>query len=246
LLEQGIAEGLEERPLEVDPYADKDWVGEYWDYYHFEFKNFTSRQCHSVFLNRLYMDSVADILRESTDIRCLINFGSFCGYFDHQVALRFPDLKVIGFDRDTDAIKRNREQFVAHNLEFRSDDLDDVLGQACDLGAVAVAHIRTCTLLYPAGVRALYGACQRAGVAVILGIESTGYSWQIDRFPDPNDAERPPVVMFGVMVDHNYRQLLGETGYRMRQQDFFLYPLLSVVRSLQEQLIPMCFVAERR
>ena len=84
LLEQGIAEGLEERPLEVDPYADEDWVGGYWDYYHFEFKNFTSRQCHSVFLNRLYMDSVADILREPTDIRCLINFGSFSLVFDRE------------------------------------------------------------------------------------------------------------------------------------------------------------------
>ena len=161
LLEQGIAEGLEERPLEVDPYADEAWVSDYWDYYHFEFKNFTSRQCHSVFLNRLYMDSVADILHEQTDIRCLVNIGSFCGYFDHQIALRYPDLRVIGFDRDTEAIERNREHFVAHNLEFRSDDLDDVLGQACGLGAVAVAHIRTCTLLYPAGVRALYGACWR-------------------------------------------------------------------------------------
>lgn len=243
LLEQGIAEGLKERPPEVDPYADEAWVGDFWDYYHFEFKNFTSRQCHSVFLNRLYMDSVADILRESTDIRCLVNIGSFCGYFDHQLALRFPDLEVIGFDRDTDAIERNREHFVAPNLEFRSDDIDDVLGQARGLGAVAVAHIRTCTLLYPAGVGALYDACRRAGVAVILGIESTGYSWQIDRFPDLNDAERPPVVMFGVMVDHNYRQLLREAGYRMRRQDLFSYPLLSVVRSLQEQLVPTRFVA---
>ena len=77
-----------------------------------------------------------------------------------------------------------------------------------------------------------------------MGIESTGYSWQIDGFPDLDDFDRPPIVPLGIMIDHNYPRLLRDAGYRMSKRDLFMYPVIHLERLGQEQFVPMRFVAE--
>jgi len=244
IMERGIAIGLKERPAEVDSYASEDWVEDYWNTYHFEFRRFTHRENHSVFLNRLYVDSVGDLLRERPDLCSVINLGSFCGYFDHVLAESRPELSVVGFDRDKAVIELNRRHFAAPNLDYRADDLDSVLIEAVAAGTTVLTHVRTCTLMFPAGVAALYEQCREAGVKFIVGIESTGYSWQIDGFPDPDDFDRPPIVPLGIMIDHNYPRLLRDAGYRMSKRDLFMYPVIHPERLGQEQFVPMRFVAE--
>lgn len=242
-LAAAIAAGLHERAESVDPYAAKDWVRAYWDQYHFEFARFTPRQDFSAFLNHLYVATAGRLLAERPRLRSVLNLGSFCGYFDHLLATRNPDARVIGYDREDLAIDLNRRHFAAPNLEFRAGHLDGVLAEATRHGPTLLVHVRTCTLMYPAGVEATYEKCRAAGVEAILGIESTGYSWQLDGFPDPFDGARPPVVPLGVMVDHNYRRLLADGGYRMIEQSLYAYPVVFELRPMQEQFVPMCFVA---
>ena len=244
IMDQGIAAGLKERTKEVDVYASADWVEDYWNIYHFEFRRFTHRENHSVFLNRLYVNSVEDLQGEHPDLRRVVNLGSFCGYFDHMLAESHPELSVVGFDRDEAVIELNRRHFTAPNLDFQSADLDSVLKEAVAAGATVVTHVRTCTLMFPAGVAAFYEQCREAGVKYIVGIESTGYSWQIDGFPDPDDFDRPPVVPLGIMVDHNYPRLLRDAGYRLFKRDLFMYPVIHEERVAQEQFVPVRYVAE--
>ena len=244
IMDQGIAAGLKERPSETDTYASEDWVEDYWNTYHFEFRRFTHRENHSVFLNRLYVNSVEDLQGEHPDLRRVVNLGSFCGYFDHMLAESHPELSVVGFDRDEAVIELNRRHFTAPNLDFQSADLDSVLKEAVAAGATVVTHVRTCTLMFPAGVAAFYEQCREAGVKYIVGIESTGYSWHIDGFPDPDDFDRPPVVPLGIMVDHNYPRLLHDAGYRVSRRDSFMYPVIHPERLAQEQFVPVRYVAE--
>ena len=244
IMAQGIAAGLKERPEEVDNYASEDWVEDYWNIYHFEFRRFTYRENHSVFLNRLYVDSVEDLLGERPELRHVVNLGSFCGYFDHVLAESHPELSVIGFDRDEAVIDLNRHHFAAPNLDYQSEDLDTVLKEAVAAGATVLTHVRTCTLMFPAGIAALYEQCREAGVKFIIGIESTGYSWQIDGFPDPSDLDRPPVVPLGIMIDHDYPRLLRDAGYLMTKRTPFMYPIIHQERLGQEQFVPTRFVAE--
>ena len=83
-------------------------------------------------------------------------------------------------------------------------------------------------------------------LAYILGIENTGYSFQLKGFPDFNDPDRPPVVPLGVMVDHNYPSLLAEAGYEMVSSERLVYPIIAPIRDNQEMIVPMCYVARRR
>ena len=245
-LEEAIAKGATERPRDIDPYANSEWVEGFWDRYHFEFSHFTPRQEFSVFLNRLYTDSVEDLIREHPEIRSVINFGSFCGYFELELALRHNCVTVFGYDRDRDAVDMSKRHFSADNLRFRSGDWQGVLAEATDIGPTVVAHVRTCSMLYPAGVGELYGRCREAGVAYLVGVEHTGYSYQMEAFPDPFDEARPSVVPFGVTVDHPYPRFVKEAGYRMVRHDLHVYPIIVPLRELQHQVVPMRFVAERR
>ena len=100
-------------------------------------------------------------------------------------------------------------------------------------------------MLYPAGVRKLFEQCREGGVAYILGIENTGYSFQLKGFPDFNNPDRPAVVPLGVMVDHNYPSLLTDAGYEIVSLDRLVYPIIAPLRVNQEMFVPMCYVARR-
>lgn len=225
LLEEGIAKGLLERPAEVDHYQDPGWARKAWDGYHFSFQRFTKHQEIGVAINAFWVESLSAFLLENPQVKAVLNFGSFNGYFDKALADRFPDCTFIGYDRYSEGIDLSRQAYQAPNLEFVSDqDIDGVLQKAKHHGPVVLCHIRTCTTLYPAGVSDLYERCAKAGIDYILGVEGAGFSYQAKSFIPQDDPDRAPIVPIGVMVDHNYPSLVSGAGYGMEQQSVRPYP----------------------
>ena len=50
----------------------------------------------------------------------------------------------------------------------------------------------------------------------------------------------------GVMVDHNYPNLLADAGYEMVSLERLVYPIIAPLRDNQEMFVPMCYVARRK
>lgn len=245
-LERAIAEDLPERSSEIDPWQDDSYTAEWWGKYKYQFENYTRRQDFSAFLNHLYVTKIGDIIAADDSVKCVINFGSYCGYFDHVLAGLHQDRTIFGFDRDERSIEMNRQNYSAPNLEFRSGEIEDLFQDTQRIGPSVITHIRTCTMLYPAGVRRFFEQCRDGGVAYILGIETTGYSFQLKGYPDFNDPDRSPVVPLGVMVDHNYPSLLADSGYEMVSSERLVYPIIAPIRENQEMFVPMYYIARRK
>ena len=180
-------------------------------------------------------------------MRVLITgISGFAGSFLAELCLE-KGAQVFGFDRARPAIEKDRETFVAPNLRFDWVDLGDVLDRAGQSGgAVAIAHVRTCSMIYPAGVEAFYRQCAQAGVEFILGVEGSGYSFATQRFTDSLDPERPAVVPQGLMIDHNYPRLLDQAGFEIIDSGIFPYLQMPPVRWLQHLISQFWFVARRR
>ncbi len=244
-LRKAIADDIPERWPEIDPYADVEWALNYWEKYLFDFEHLSYRQDNTTFLNKTYIETIGQMLARDPAISTVFNFGAFCGKPDFDLAQLYPDLTVIGFDRDKQAIAESSKRFVSPNLKFLAGDLADALGEIPAAGRSVMVHIRTCTTLYPAGVRRVYAAAASAGIDYILGIETTGFSYQTVSWPDFSDPDQEPVVPLGVMVDHHYPNLLAEAGYGQFEQDLLLYPYLSPATVNPEAQTPRRFIASR-
>jgi tetratricopeptide (TPR) repeat protein len=242
-LRKAIVEGIPERWPEIDPYADVEWALNYWEKYLFDFEHLSYRQDNTTFLNKTYIETIGEMLERDPAISTVFNFGAFCGKPDYDLARLHPGLTVIGFDRDKQAIAESGRRFVAPNLKFLAGDLADALGEIPAQGRSVMVHIRTCTTLYPEGVRRVYAAAAKAGIDYILGIETTGFSYQTVSWPDFSDPDQEPVVPLGVMVDHHYPNLLAEAGYTDFQQDLLLYPYLMPATVNPEAQTPRRFIA---
>ena len=162
-LERAIAEDLPERSSDIDPWQDDSYTTEWWEKYKYQFENYTKRQDFSAYLNHLYVSKIGELLAHDDGIKCVINFGSYCGHFDHVLAGLYGDKTIIGFDRDERSIEMNRRHYSAPNLEFRSGSLEDLLDDTQLIGPSVITHIRTCTMLYPAGVRGFFEQCREGG-----------------------------------------------------------------------------------
>lgn len=244
-LRKAVAENIPERWPEIDPYADIEWALNYWEKYLFDFEHLSYRQDNTTFLNKTYIETIGEMLARDPAIGTVFNFGAFCGKPDFDLARLHPDLTVIGFDRDKNAIAESGKRFVAPNLTFLAGDLEAALGGIPAEGKSVMVHIRTCTTLYPEGVRRVYAAAAKAGVDYILGIETTGFSFETVSWPDFSNPEQEPVVPLGVMVDHNYPVLLKEAGYSAFQEDLLLYPYLTPAIVNPEAQTPRRFIASR-
>lgn len=245
-LGKAIAENIPERWPEIDPYADVEWALNYWEKYLFDFEHLSYRQDNTTFLNKTYIETIGEMLERDPSITTVFNFGAFCGKPDYDLARLHPDLTVIGFDRDKQAIAESGRRFIAPKLTFLAGDLASALGSIPREGRSVMVHIRTCTTLYPEGVRRVYAAAAKAGVDYILGIETTGFSFQTVSWPDFSDPDQEPVVPLGVMVDHHYPNLLKEAGYTSFDQDLLLYPYLVPPILNPESQMPRRFIASRR
>lgn len=244
-LKKAIAENIPERWPEIDPYADVEWALNYWEKYLFDFEHLSYRQDNTTFLNKTYIETIGQMLARDPAITAVFNFGAFCGKPDYDLARLHPDLTVIGFDRDKQAIAESAKRFVAPNLTFLAGSLADALAELPRSGKSVMVHIRTCTTLYPEGVRRVYAAAAKAGIDYILGIETTGFSFQTVSWPDFSDPDQEPVVPLGVMVDHHYPNLLAEAGYTGFEQDLLLYPYLTPATVNPEAQTPRRFIASR-
>ena len=244
-LKKAVAERIPERWPEIDPYADVEWALNYWEKYLFDFEHLSYRQDNTTFLNKTYIETIGQMLARDPAITTVFNFGAFCGKPDFDLARLHPGLTVIGFDRDKQAIAESARRFVAPNLKFLAGDLADALSEVPEGGRSVMVHIRTCTTLFPEGVRRVYAAAAKAGIDYILGIETTGFSFQTVSWPDFSDPAQEPVVPLGVMVDHNYPTLLKEAGYTRFDQDLLLYPYLTPATVNPEAQTPRRFIASR-
>lgn len=244
-LRKAIAENIPERWPEIDPYADVEWALNYWEKYLFDFEHLSYRQDNTTFLNKTYIETIGEMLTRDPAITAVFNFGAFCGKPDFDLARLHPDLTVVGFDRDKNAIAESAKRFVAPNLTFLTGSLQDALAQLPATGKSVMVHIRTCTTLYPEGVRRVYDAAATAGIDYILGIETTGFSFQTVSWPDFSNPDQEPVVPLGVMVDHNYPILLAGAGYTKFEQDLLLYPYLSPAIVNPEAQTPRRFIASK-
>lgn len=244
-LDTAVADGAHSRPDDFDPYLLTDWAEGHWRRYRFEFENMTARQNVSTSINALYETLARRFLTETPDAAALFNFGAFCGHFDFAMAKDFPDRRFFGFDRCAPAIALSAAAYTGANIAFHHDAFERRLEQAVAAGPTMLAHVRTCSMLYPAGVQALYDTCAGAGVRWILGVEGAGYSFAEMRFTDPWDAARPPVTPMGIMVDHPYPAYLERAGYRIRDRGVAPYPIPIRTRALQNLYAKNWFVAER-
>ncbi len=245
-LRRAVEESIAERWPEIDPYADVTWALNYWEKYLFDFQHLTYRQDSTPFLKETYLRTITSMVEKDPQIGMVFNFGAFCGISDYELACRFPDIEVVGFDRDANAIGESSKRFVAPNLRFFCGDFGECLKQLPSKGKSVLVHIRTCTTLYPEGVRQVYQTASQFGFDYIVGIEATGFSFQVGSWPDFLDPDQQPVVPLGVMVDHNYRQLTAEAGYGFYEQQLMLYPFLAPPTVNPEAQTPRRFIASKQ
>lgn len=250
LLLRAIENGEPERKPDEDNYQDDTWARRAWNGYDYSFNNFSRHQEIGVAINAFWVDALTDLLNAEPTVRSAINFGSFNGYFDKQLADRFQDVAFVGYDRYADGINLSREKYRAPNLSFLSEaGIDTVIGEARQSGgpgsAVVLSHIRTCTTLYPDGVADLYRRCAENEVDFILGVEGAGFSFHLQEFVPQDDPTRAPVVPLGIMVDHNYPALLDAAGYAIADRQIRPYPTPVELRYATGLLNVVVFLAKR-
>jgi tetratricopeptide (TPR) repeat protein len=247
LLERAVEQGLHERPADQDNYSDPNWAKKAWDAYDFSFRRFSRHQEVGVAINADWVSALENLLSQDPSIASVLNFGVFNGYFDKEIADKYPSVKFTGYDRYSEGIDLSTEAYKAENLSFLSRvSLDSVLEEAVGAGPAVLCHIRTCTTLYPAGVKDLYDRCHDAGIEYILGVEGAGFSFYAQKFISQSDPDRPPTVPLGTMVDHNYVKLLGESGYDVIDRQLRPYPIPFELRAFIGLYNLVTFVARRR
>jgi len=156
-------------------------------------------------------------LDKQADIRTFINFGTLYPFVESTLALRYPALTVIGYDRAPLAKRLNTRAFKAKNLVFLDGPFAESVGPHLGDGAVWMGHARTTSLMFPDEVRNLYAACARLGVDGIVTAEQFNFSDTSRCFPDFARSNRPSAAIGGHMIAHDYPYYLGTAGYGLRE-----------------------------
>lgn len=204
----------------VDWYDDKDSQKSAWREYQNAWKgdgtdNRSHFLNHYYFSHNLILDTIGDFIKKNK-VDCIINFGSSYGRIEYDLACRYPNINVIGYDRSEIATKLNEGEFSLRNLQFLSGGISSLKKEISGKNTL-LFHIRTCILLYPEELTALYEECYQLGIKNILAVENTNYSQLCGAYPEfRNGLESSSLVIEGIMMAHDYVTTLSDAGYDAR------------------------------
>jgi len=227
-LERMIFMSEEERLLADTKHADVYFTEEKqagaWRQYEREIDFSKSRlENDSLFMNDLLISNFEHLLTHDPDISTVINYGSMYGLGEHIFAQAHPQLSVIGYDRSPVAGRLNREAFRADNLAYLDGAFDDAARPHIRGGHSVLGHCRTCTLMYPDSLRALYAQCRGLGITYIVTVEPFTYLETKGIFPDFTRLGQSTARLGGYLLAHDYGHYLRENGYAALRRE--LHPM---------------------
>jgi tetratricopeptide (TPR) repeat protein len=211
--------GLMVRSKETDIYDDAFVTNCWWDYW-VCFHRYHRYQEGSAWLSQLIQDRVGKVLLEDRSIKKVIDFGVMCAHPNYMLATRFPDVELIGVDRQ-DLIKSlNEAAFPRPNLRFVAGDILEQLPILAGRGSNSVLlHARTGCLCYPAFLKALYRESARAGIKYVIMYETLSLSTHYMRFFDCDSLPAEAIGIRSIMYNHDYAAYLREAGYEVVAND---------------------------
>lgn len=198
-----------------DSYSEVLW----WIYYNI----FTGRtryqdsDCQSA---EEYIGLLSNLLRFDLGIDCVIDFGVFCGYIIRRVASKFPNVSLLGIDRNPVLRDLNEKYLALSNLRYFAGDIIESLPELVSGSSRSVLfHSRTATLVFPEFLRTLYRECYEQGVEYIAFSEPIGISHTNIQFPVLSGGRS--VVMRDQMFIHDYDTILKEAGYTVLFKNYW-------------------------
>lgn len=214
---RAVRDGLSVRSDRQVPGYSETAVQTYWEMLWYHMATATGFQHGWANLSEVCQRIISDVLVKSTPTpRSVVNFGVFCGYPDHQLALRFPAVSFLGVDLQERTKALNEAVHVADNLRFAAGDIVDVLS-GCDFhnDAALLFHARTATILFPERIKQVYRAAFERGVEYIAMWENNSLSLSEQRFYDFGEVPLGCIPYSSVMLIHDYERILEAAGYRV-------------------------------
>ena len=219
-LERAVREGSRERPEELDEYHDEQWQFFAWNQVRTVLASLKPHEDRVAFAQFVLRETVRSILRANPAIASVIEFGVWCGQSAFQLAGEFPTVAFVGVDRSEAIRNANDRVYARENLRFVAAGIEAFLRNGPHPADVLLVHARTVSLLYPAGVRALYAAAAHTGIRRVALVEDVGISRTTGHFTRFSETGRPsiPLRQPGCFA-HDYERYLREAGYETRRSD---------------------------
>jgi hypothetical protein len=220
-------EGSLYRPHTTDVYDDVFARKTWWNYWR-HFNQYNRRQHPEGILGEV----VPELLKLTLDAlgerpRTVVEVGVMCAEPLARVAHQYPDVSFIGLDRNLVVRQLNEQAYPLANMQFvEADALEWVNAQGTSLDGGLLFHVRTAPFLYPAYLRALYGAASQAGVKYIALIEAYGLSLATLEYVELSEMHVDAEVRGGGLYHHRYPAYLLDAGFRISQCDHVRNPLL--------------------
>jgi trans-aconitate methyltransferase len=166
-------------------------------------------------LGALVPEHLGEFLRgRSPRPKTCVEVGTMCGELLYRVAVQFPDIHFVGVDRNPVIKRLNDQGYHLPNLEFRADDIINVLEDPkLDFAGAVLFHTRTSPFLLPDFMRKLYGRCREVGFGAITMLEMYSVSIEHKRFHRFADMPQISEIRGGGLMTHNYPKILNEAGF---------------------------------
>ncbi|WP_193186406.1 hypothetical protein [Nisaea sediminum] len=188
----------------------------------------TKTQNPSVWLQHLFIYNVEMEIRQVENADCFINYGALYGWMDHQIASRYPEIHVIGYDRSLDVKQWNDRVFSAPNLEYAYGDFEKILKEASEkYKRIVLGHCRTVTYLSESELLSFYRMCASNNVKGVVAIEGLGFSSLTKEYFDISKDRSVFKLDSKANYLHNCGTYLEECGYRVSYTDSEITPTIN-------------------
>jgi hypothetical protein len=213
-LDEAIAEHRLYRKAESDIYDDSYAESTWWNYW-FHFNAYTQNQHGEGILGEVAPELLKRFLRSGrVKAKTCVEVGTMCGELLYRAARDVPETRFIGVDRNPVLKVLNDRAYSLPNLEFRADDVLNVLEEeGVDFNDAVLFHTRTSPFLLPDFMRQLYGRCRQKGFGAITLLETYPLSIKYERFQSFEEMPEISEVRGGGLLTHNYPKILREAGF---------------------------------
>lgn len=207
-------------------YTRSDLVRGFYDAHREECVEANGYRTVSGYTNNVMFGEVEKALAAHPSIRKVINYGTLCGIREYEISARYPGVVWAGYDISDLATEWNRQAYRRDNLVFDS-DLERLLADLeARPGETLLVHCRTTDIMLPEAVKRVYRAARAHGVTRIMTAEYFTRSMRSLEYPDFEANPVDTVHWDGILMVHNYRKIMPETGYRVERSEFRPLPLL--------------------
>jgi tetratricopeptide (TPR) repeat protein len=194
----------------TDDYTIKIW----WGYFQ-AFQRSPFREPDAALETKVRSAVSACLKGKAAGASTFIEFGAFCGYTLHKLALEFPSIRFVGIDRPAITRDLSAKFFQAPNLKFSAGSLLDEI-DGWNLGDNAVLfHNRTAVFCYPEYMRQLYTKAKAKGVRHIMFQEGDTFSCWYRKFYEYGSYPEIAINSRSKMWMHDFGRLLPETGLKI-------------------------------